>query len=162
MEHSLSPANVAGLFNTLGTFGIFARPGIVSKTNSYGEEYHAYSDTVVEAELAIVDCMPVIRLVVDLSTNQVFVVTAEEKIEVSSYFNNGSGPFFRDTNGTEFCGVQRDGYTHWFRKNQREQKFQTPDGRDRQENNSRIERLNEEIRALKAELNVDAPSELLV
>jgi len=162
MEHSLTPAHIAGLFSTLGECGIRTQPLIVSKTNEYGEEYHGYSATVIEANLATIDCMPIIRLVVDLSTFKVFIATAEETIEVSSYHDNSSGPSFRDMEGTEFCSVDRDGYTRWFRKNQRKQEYQTPDGYRRRANNSRIESLVEEIRALKAELNVDAPSELLV
>jgi hypothetical protein len=153
MSYSLTKANLAMLFNRLGTLGITISAELVTETNKHGEEFKAASGSTVEAYLATVDFMPVIRLVADLDTNEVWIATSAEKIKVISFFDNGSGPYFRDENGAEFCGVQRDGYVHWFAQNQPKMKFQTEAGRIREEADTRITALNEEIKALKAEIS---------
>jgi hypothetical protein len=153
MSYSLTQANLAMLFNRLGTLGITTSAELVTETNKYGEEFKAASVTTVEAYLATVDFMPVIRLVADLNTNEVWIATSAEKIKVTSFFDNGSGPYFRDENGTEFCGVQRDGYVHWFPKNQPQMKFQTDAGRIREDEAAKTTALKEEIKALKAEIS---------
>lgn len=141
MEHILTKANITALVNTLGTYGIYVRSQVID---------HQYSATCSEATLVYFNGFPVVRMVIDSETSRVTIQTCDETIEVSSYHNNGSGPFLRDNEGTEFIAIEHDAI-RWFRKNNRDQSWPTPAGELRVQREEYQQTLKDEIRALRSE-----------
>ena len=149
MEHMLTPAHIAGLVAALGAEEIFVSPVLV-ETEKGGETYVSYSGNRVTCDLARVEMMPVITLDINLVEQDVTISTANETVKVTSYFNNGSGPSFRDENGVEFCAIDhQNGVVRWFRKDQRNVEFTTPRGERRRETDRRINDLVAEVNSLK-------------
>lgn len=147
MEHMLTKANIIALANTLGTYGIYFRTQVIN---------HQYSATRSEATLKLDKdtFLPVVRMVIDSETASVTVVTADKTIEVSSYHNNGSGPFLRtsDSEGRvyEFVAIEHDTIS-WFHKDGLGSSWSTPAGELRAEREENLTKLKNEIKALRAE-----------
>lgn len=155
---NINCAGVTLLLNRLGSMGFYAHAKQVSETNRYGEEYIAGSKTNVEVGLAYADFMPIIRLEADCSEGRVWIHTADGTTEVSSFFDNGSGPYLRNTEGSEFIGIQRDGYVHVYNSGApANPKFPTPAGEMEALRQNEIDALRAEIAALKPKVVNNAP-----
>lgn len=141
MEHMLTKANITALVNTLGLYGIYVRSQVID---------YQYSATRSEATLVYFNGFPVVSMIIDSEKSSVTIVTVDETIEVSSYHNNGSGPFLRDSEGTEFMAIEHDAI-RWFRKGTRDQSWPTPAGELRVQREATQQTLRDEIKALRNE-----------
>lgn len=148
MHHDITKAGIARLLVDLGAAEIYVSPRI-SLVERNGNTYQHVSHDIVQATLASVDCMSVVSLEIDLTNVKVYIKTADTCTEVSSYHHNGTGPFFRDGDGVEFCELNnQDGKFRWFMKGHRNAEFTTPRGARTNMTNERISSLVDEVRSL--------------
>ena len=119
--YEITPATVTAVASHLGACGFHISPKVVD---------NKYSRTCAEATLVTSEALTVIKIELDAQAGEITIVIAGENIEVSSYHNNGTGPFFRDINGIEFMAIEHD-TVRWFRKDSLGASWPTPASKTR-------------------------------
>lgn len=116
--YQITPATMFSVACHLGACGFHISPKVID---------NEYSRTCAEATLVTSEGLTVMKIELDAQAGTVTLVIAGENIEVSSYHNNGTGPFFRDIDGIEFMAIEHDA-VQWFRKGQLGASWSTPAG----------------------------------
>lgn len=126
--YEITSATVSAVASHLGACGFYVSPKVID---------NKYSRTCAEATLVTSEALPVIKIELDAQASTITIVIAGENIEVSSYHNNGTGPFFRDIDGIEFMAIEHDAVA-WFRKDALPAAWPTPASKTRAYNSAAL------------------------